>query len=242
MRGLSNSSCLLFERKTNHVSTSNQITRGFSRGQINLLWPPSLLHKSRSDLRRFGGRLQREMSQAFKQQKRTYDIWVVLSMILLFSPLYTWGKDPIWLYNIFRWGWLKPPTRHGLWKTSNTSWVTIYILLSAPQKTYRNPNTLHLRLDSTRESLQLSKTPAIDWLGFLSKGMKNYSVILGIIMSHYKIYKNPYYQTCISWFMSRVVGFWSLLKRASGASLPHYLQGLMTMPGGFLAGFLNHQQ
>jgi len=189
IRGLSNSSYRLFERKTNHVSTSIQITGGFSRGQINLLWPPSLLHKSRSDLRRFGGRLQREMSQAFKQQKRKYDISAVVSMIFYFHP-YILGEriqfdDIIFSGGV---GWNHQPDMD----CENFQYLLgdNYVLFSAPQNIPESKHqTPQVRYDrwSTQESL-LNKTP-VDWVGFLSKGMKNYSVILGIIMSHDK---NPY--------------------------------------------------
>ena len=169
MRGLSNSSCLLFERKTNHVSTSIQITGGSKGPNQPLVTSQSA--KSRSDLRRFGGRLQREMSQAFKQQKRTYDIWVVVSMIFYFHP-YILGERIQFDYIIFSggvgWnhqpdmdceklpvppGWqlctsFSPPKHTGIQTpfTSGTVW----------------PVRFHPRV-------AFVKTP-VDWLGFYQKG------------------------------------------------------------------------
>ena len=163
MRGLSNSSYLLFERKTNHVSTSIQITGGLKGPHQPLVTSHSFAQIKVRLAKIWWPLAARNVTGVYisKKENMTSRWW--FQFFLCFHPD-PWGKDPIWRA-YFSGGLVQPPTRHGLWKTSQSpGWLWYFY---QPPKTYRNPNTKHLRYGMTGgppESRFCQKKNAIGWV------------------------------------------------------------------------------
>ena len=147
MRGLSNSSCLLFERKTNHVSTSNQITGGLKGPNQPLVTSQSFAQTKVRLAKIWWPLAARNVTGVYisKKERLTSRWWF---HFFYFHP-YILGERIQFDYIIFSGGvgWNHQPDMD-CEKLPKASWVTIMYFFQPP-KTYRNPNTLHLRYSMT---------------------------------------------------------------------------------------------
>lgn len=69
---------------------------------------------------------------------------VVVSVFLkfvFFLPLYTWGDDPFWLYNMFQLGWNRQLVIGFCWKPGNLFWIFVCFEGGVPFFLSKNSST-----------------------------------------------------------------------------------------------------